>query len=82
MPDPIQLSRIDNHNYIMTTHDQEYTCQFLKIDHDGINIVEKVQTEDHKVLSVCMLDSGIAGISMSLDAGAEQPEVQTLILGC
>lgn len=29
-----------------------------------------------------MLNSGIPGISMPLDAGAEQPQVQTIILGC
>ena len=82
MPDPIQLSKIDNSNFIMTTHDLSHSCQLMKIDSSGFTIQEKLETEDFKVFSVCMLNSGIPGISMPLDAGAQQPEKQTLILGC
>lgn len=48
----------------------------------GFGAREKLETENHKVFSACLLNSGIQGISMTLEPGAEQPTSQILILGC
>ena len=75
VPDPIKLSRIENNTYMMTSHDPENACQLMKIDkQSGFNIFEKLPTENHKVFSACLLDSGVKGISMTLAPGSERSE--------
>ena len=67
----------------MTSHDSKNYCAFMKIEpNTGFTIQEKLETENHKVFSACLLNSGIPGVSMTLDPAAEQPTTQTLILGC
>ena len=43
---------------------------------------EKVDTENHKVFSACLLNSGIPGVSMKVEDEGAAPATQILILGC
>ena len=83
VPDPIKLSKIEKDTYLLTSHDSENSCAMMKIEpKTGFGVREKIETENHKVFAACLLNSGIPGVSMTLEAGAEQPTSQTLILGC
>ena len=68
---------------MLTSHDQENSCALMTIDpKKGFSARERIETENHKVFSACLLNSGIPGVSMSLEAGEEAPTTQTLLLGC
>ena len=72
VPDPIQLCKIEHNTFLLTSHDSENSCAVMKIEPStGFGERKKIETENHKVFSACLLNSGVQGVSMTLESGAE-----------
>ena len=63
--------------YAMTSHDAENSCTLLKIDpKTGFTDRQKIPTENYKVFAICLLNSGIPGVSLKpedVQGGDDQP---------
>ena len=79
VPDPIKLEKLDAEGsmYAMTSHDAENSCTLLKIDpKTGFTDRQKIPTENYKVFAICLLNSGIPGVSLKpedVQGGDDQP---------
>lgn len=83
VPDPIGLRKITEGTFMLTSHDSENACQLMQIDAvRGFTNRVILPTENNKVFAACLLNSGIAGETMSLEDGVPAQTTQTLILGC
>ena len=56
----------------------------MEMSHDrGFERVASFESENTKVFAVCLLNSGVKGLSVEADqASAQQSMTQTLLLGC
>ena len=51
--------------YATTSHDAENSCTLMKIDpKTGFTDRQKIPTENYKVFAICLLNSGIPGVSL------------------
>ena len=68
--DPLKLMKISNEEqYVLTTN--ESTFDFLELDqHKGFKKVGKLDTDNNKVFSACLLNSGLQGVAISNENAA------------
>jgi len=60
VPDPIQLNKLFKDTFIITSHDSQNSCTLINIDPvNGFRNKVRIDTENQKVYSACLLNSGI-----------------------
>ena len=64
----MKMNRVGEHSYLISSHDSENSCTLLQVNPTiGFFNKERVDTENHKVFSACLLNSNIPGMSMKPD---------------
>ena len=79
--DPLKLMRIAEDRYVLTTNENQF--DFIEIDQtNGFRKIASLDTDNTKVYSACLLNSGMPGLSLNKESLVEVPDKETLILGC
>ncbi len=69
----MKIARIGEQRYLLTSHDSENSCNMISANPKiGFYDRERIDTENHKVFSACLLNSGIPGVSMKVEDEAAQ----------
>ena len=58
--DPMRLTHLSDKQYLINSHDSENYCTLVDIDPaTGFTNKKRFETENHKVFSACLLNSGV-----------------------